>query len=275
MNINIFNETITYQPLDKSYRGLFPFKIATTSYIYPDNILPNIRMLAPYLDEIELVLYESDSLPTSNEITALAEIREEHGLTYNVHLPIDIFLGDLNPAIRNYGAGMVQEIIKLTGLLRPSTYTVHLSLKNPDGHIHADIGQWRMRLSKSIEEILRRVVTPRQISVETLDYPLDLIEEIIEAFDISVCLDFGHLILYEHSIVDYAKRYLARATVVHLHGVRHGRDHLSLEALDENQMKTISSILDNFTGTVSIEVFSFHDLTTSLELLEQYCCHKR
>lgn len=275
MNINISNETITYPPLDKSYRGLFPFKIATTSYIYPDHILPNVTMLSPYLDEIELVLYESGSLPTDNEITALAKISKEQGLSYNVHLPIDIFLGDPDPAIRNYGAAMVQEVIKLTGLLMPSTYTLHFSLKNPDGHNYADIGQWKMRLSKSMEEILRSVVTPRQISVETLDYPFDLIEEIIEASDVSVCLDFGHLILYERPIVDYARRYLARTTVVHLHGVRDGRDHLSLDMLNENQMKTISAILDNFTGTVCIEVFSFHDLITSLEVLEQYCSHKR
>jgi sugar phosphate isomerase/epimerase len=126
-----------------------------------------------------------------------------------------------------------------------------------------------------MEEILGSVVTPRQISVETLDYPFDLIEEIIEASDVSVCLDFGHLILYKQPIVDYARRYLARATVIHLHGVKHGRDHLSLDMLNENQMRTISAILDNFKGTVCIEVFSFHDLITSLEVLEQYCGYKR
>lgn len=275
MNRTNANEISTYPPLGKSYRGLFPFKIATTSYIYPDRIIPNVCMLAPYLDEIELVLYESAGLPTTNEITALAEIREEQGLTYNVHLPLDIFLGDPNPAVRRHGAAVVREVITLTETLRPSTYTLHLSLENPEGRQYADIGQWRMHLTESMKEILSAEITPRQISVENLDYPLEIVEEVIETLDLSVCLDMGHLILYKHSIAEHARRYLKRATVFHLHGIRHDRDHLSLEVLGENQMKTMISIIDNFSGMVSIEVFSYHDLTTSLKLLERYCGHQR
>jgi sugar phosphate isomerase/epimerase len=274
MKRTITNTIPTYQPLDKSYRGLFPFKIATTSYIYPDHILPNIRMLVPYLDEIELVLYESANPPTGTEIDALADISKQRGLSYNVHLPIDIFLGDPDPTIRQYGTAVVQDLINLTQQLRPSTYTLHFSLKGPDGRAYADIDQWRRHLSKSTEEILRAEVAPRQISVENLGYPLELAEEVIKDFDLSVCLDIGHLMMYKRSVLDYAKRHLTRATIVHLHGVRSGRGHLSLEVLDEKRMRTISSILDTFRGTVSIEVFSFDDLATSLERMERYCSQR-
>jgi len=274
MNRTISNKTSTYQPLGKSYRGLFPFRIATTSYIYPDHILPNVRMLVPYLDEIELVLYESANPPTGDEIDALADISKQHGLTYNVHLPIDIFLGDPDPTIRRHGTAVVQDVIKLTKQLRPSTYTLHFSLKGPDGRDYPDIGQWRRHLSQSMEEILSAYGAPRQISVENLEYPLELAEEVIEDFDLSLCLDIGHLIVSKRSVLDYAKRYLTRTTIVHLHGVGHGRAHLSLEELEDNQMKTITSILDTFGGTVSIEVFSFYDAATSLELVERYCRRK-
>ena len=55
-----------YPALPKSYKGIFPFKIGTTSFIYPDGYVQNVKMLAPYLDEIELILFESapGSLPT-------------------------------------------------------------------------------------------------------------------------------------------------------------------------------------------------------------------
>ena len=69
-------------------------------------------------------------------------------------------------------------------------------------------------------------MTSRQISIETVVYPIDLIEGILETFDFSVCLDLGHLILYGYSTADYVNRYLAQTIVVHLHGVRNGRDHL-------------------------------------------------
>jgi len=271
MNKPIFNERNTYHSLGKSYRDLFPFRIATTSYIYPDHILPNVRMLVPYLDEIELVLYESTHPPTGDEIAALDDISDQHGLRYNVHLPIDIFLGDPNPAIRQYGTSVVQEIITLTKQLKPTTYTLHFSLKSPDGLYYPDIGHWNMHLAKSMEEILKADVDPRQISVENLEYPLEHAEQVIEDFDLSVCLDIGHLIVYRRSLIDYAKRYMERAAVFHLHGIRDSRAHTSLDALSEKQMKTISSILETFRGTVSIEVFSFDDLAASLERMERYC----
>ena len=47
-----------YSSLPKSYKKMFPFKLATTSYIYPDHIIPNVTTFAPFLDEMELVLFE-------------------------------------------------------------------------------------------------------------------------------------------------------------------------------------------------------------------------
>jgi sugar phosphate isomerase/epimerase len=275
MNTPITNKRDHYQQLCKSYRGLFPFRIATTSYIHPDHILPNVRMLLPYLDEIELILYESVNPPTGAEIDALSRISNQHDLSYNVHLPIDIFLGDPDSTIRRHSTEVVKKVIELTKPLRPSTYTLHFSLKDPDDRNYPDIGQWTANLSKSMEEILNRGLASRQISIENLEYPLEFVEAVIEAFDLSVCLDIGHLILYGRSIIDYAKRYMERTVIFHLHGVKGGRAHMSLDGLDEKQMRTIASILDPFLGTVSLEVFSFDDLATSLEVAERYCGRKR
>ncbi|MCU0508776.1 MAG: sugar phosphate isomerase/epimerase, partial [Anaerolineae bacterium] len=36
------------------------FRVGTTSYIVPDNILPNVEYLAPLVDDVELVLFETD-----------------------------------------------------------------------------------------------------------------------------------------------------------------------------------------------------------------------
>jgi len=88
-----------YPSLPKSYKGLYPFKIGTTSFIYPAGYAQNVKMLGPYVDEIELLLFEGapDSLPSTQEIKKLLSLSKEFDLTYNVHLPTDISLSD-NPA---------------------------------------------------------------------------------------------------------------------------------------------------------------------------------
>ena len=80
-----------YPAPPRSYKGVYPFKIGTTSFIYPDHIIPNVKILGRYLDEIELLLFEStpDSLPSKEEITTLATLATELDLTYHIHLPLD------------------------------------------------------------------------------------------------------------------------------------------------------------------------------------------
>ncbi|MEJ2657277.1 MAG: hypothetical protein P8012_08760, partial [Desulfobacterales bacterium] len=79
-----------YPSLPKSYKNAFPFKIGTTSFIYPNNYVQNVVLLAPYLDEIELILFEStpDSLPSMNVISTLLSLADEYHLSYNVHHPL-------------------------------------------------------------------------------------------------------------------------------------------------------------------------------------------
>ena len=54
----------------------FPFRLGTTSYIIPDDILPNARYLAGKVRDIELILFEVDdgpnNLPTPEVIDELA-----------------------------------------------------------------------------------------------------------------------------------------------------------------------------------------------------------
>ncbi|HXX35381.1 MAG TPA: sugar phosphate isomerase/epimerase, partial [Thermodesulfobacteriota bacterium] len=108
---------MAYTPLPKSYKKMFPFKLSTTSYIYPDHIVPNVAMLAPFLDEIELVLFESesqDNYPDDAQIDHLIELSLLHRIGFNIHLPIDIFLGDESEQVRAKGVSIVRSVIQKT-----------------------------------------------------------------------------------------------------------------------------------------------------------------
>ncbi len=265
------NNTHPWQALDRSYKGKFPFRISTTSYIYPDNIIPNVRMLSTCLDEIELVLFESsheDNLPTENDITCLNEIGTKQGLRYNIHLPVDIYLGDRDPLTRNHAVATIKKIINLTCPLNPTTYTLHFSLRDKTGQDAEDKGRWKNAISNSMENLLKMDISPACISIETLDYPFTLISDIVESFGLSICLDIGHLILYGYPVEIYAEKFLDKTTIIHLHGVRDKKDHIALNNLTPEQQLKIASVITGFKGTVSLEVFSFKDLYNSLHCLE-------
>ena len=45
------------------------------------------------------------------------------------------------------------------------------------------------------------------ISIETLNYPMDIIEGIITELNLTICMDVGHLILYGYDVVDIFNRF--------------------------------------------------------------------
>ncbi len=249
-----------------------PFRLATTSYIIPDRIVPNVKFLSPFFDEIELVLFESqgeDNFPDKGEVESLREISLREGINYNIHLPIDLSLGDEEKEVRERAIYIISRIIDQTLPLKPTFYTLHLDLKNKEGRNHEDIKAWKARLIESLKRITEAEIRGSQISIETLDYPFEWIEDILNNFGFSVCLDVGHIILNKHNLREYLDRYLSKTTIFHLHGCENRVDHLSIDRLSEKQLTLILSYLKDYSGIVSLEVFSIKDLIRSLSVLEE------
>ncbi len=266
-----------------NYRGRFPFKLATTSYIYPDEIVPNVIRLAPFFDEIELVLFESkgpDSIPDPVKIDHLIQLSKLHPLGFNIHLPLDLSLGDECDDVRTHGASITRTMIERTLPLNPSVYTLHLDFINSPspplqergegGSLRErDIKAWQGRLARSLKEILAGGIESRQIAIETLGYPFTWVEDMVREFGLSICLDIGHILRYEYDLGYYLKTYLPGTSIIHLHGVHKGSDHLGIETLSEPDLNLILSSLRHYHGIVSIEVFSISELKSSLSVLEE------
>jgi sugar phosphate isomerase/epimerase len=264
------------QSVLKSYRGRFPFKLATTSYIYPDEIAPNVARLAPYFDEIELVLFESRS-QDNIQVKRLMELSSLHRVGFNVHLPIDISLGDISEKIRRNGISAVKKLIGQTLCLNPSFYTLHLEFINPPnpsllkgGFMQdPDIKGWRRRLVQCLKEIMDYGIESKRISIENLEYPFEWIEDIVRDFGFSICLDIGHILIHGYDLQHYLKKYLPGASIIHFYGIQNGTDHLEIGKLSRPVLKTILSFLHHYHGIVSIEVFSIGALKNSLAILEE------
>jgi len=257
--------------LPKSYKGSFSFKIGTTSFIYPADYVQNVKMLAPHLDEIELLLFQSapESLPSNHEIKQLFNVSNEFDLTYNIHLPLDIFMGAPEPSVRQFALDTIQQVMDLTALLSPSTYTLHLPYDEADFD-NERIKPWRDRLNTSMKKLASAGISGDMISIETLDYPLDWVEDLLNDFNLSVCIDVGHLMLYGFDPEAVFNKYKNRTPILHLHGVDNHKDHLPLDRLAKEKAKTIIRMLQQHEGVVSLEVFSFDHLKASLNFLDNH-----
>jgi sugar phosphate isomerase/epimerase len=261
-----------YPSLAKSYKKMFPFKLATTSYIFPDRVVPNVTSLAPFLDEIELILFESEGQedsPDQEEIETLMNLSSQHQVGFNIHLPLDIFLGDKSETIRSKGISIVRRTIKRTLPLQPSVYTLHLDRRNKYGAAEPDIEIWQRRILQSIEEIARDEIGLNPISIETLEYSFEWIEDLVKKFGFSICLDIGHILIQGRDLGYYLDKYLVETSIIHLHGFQNSTDHLGIDRLSDSVLKQIFSRLHDYHGIVSLEVFSMEDLEKSLATLEE------
>jgi len=261
-----------YQSLPKSYKGLFPFKICTTSFIYPDHYIPNVKMLGPCVDEIELLLFESrgaDAIPSKGVVAELGQLAREFDLTYNVHLPTDVSITDPDPTRQKSAVETMVQVIERVQPLCPSALVLHLPYNEPS-FTRQNRVIWQNSVYKNLGKILSAVENNNLIAIETLDYSPELLADIIVDLDLAICLDLGHLMVYDYDVLEVYNKYASVASVLHLHGVENRRDHTTLERLSAESFEPVRRVLAEFTGVVSIEVFSFENLDSSLKYLERH-----
>lgn len=258
-----------HKTLPTIYKSRYPFKIGTTSFIYPAGYHTNARLLAPFVDEIELLFFECEpqgGLPDEGEIETLRLLAADNRLTYNVHLPMDIFPGSPDSRIRRQALEGIKRIVSLTRPLSPSTYTLHLPWEGPA--VSGLRPAWSKRLCRFVNDLCQWGLAPERVSVETLDFPFHWLDDLLADFPVKVCIDLGHLLV--HGVDPYRtfQIYGPRTVVIHLHGTDGKHDHLALDHLSDALQRVVISILSRFKGVVSLEVFSYPDLVSSLETLD-------
>ncbi len=255
----------------------WPFRLGTTSFIYPDNIIPNVKKLGRDFDEIELLIFESipeQVLPSKNNIKELVSLSEALDITYNIHLPTDVSFCDTSPAKRTEAIDTVKKVMELCAPLNPTTHTLHLDFTRKDAEGGIDgIKKWQHRAFESLEKFISFCLHPESVSIETLDYPFEYLDGIIDEFGLSVCIDAGHMIKYQFDIIDIFNRYKTKIPLIHFHGVDFStgvpKDHLSLDRTPNELMNNTIKILKKFKGVVSIEVFNHENLLNSMDYLNR------
>lgn len=257
------------------------FRLGSTSYVYPADILPNVRRLGPLVDDVELVLFEvpqnalhsaASNLPDAATIDELGRLAEAHDLTYTVHLPLDLRVaasGRRGDDARRDDPSMAiaRRIIALTRPLRPYAYVAHLDAREPLRT--GDWDAWREACTAGLAELASAAGDAEGICIENLEgWPHGEMLPILERLPVSVCLDIGHLWLQGLDAAACIAGLASRTRVMHLHGID-GRDHKSLRHVPRPRLTATLDALaySGFGGVLTLEVFNLEDFVTSRELV--------
>ena len=249
--------------------------MGTTSYIIPADLLANVNFLEDKVDDIELVLFESDeitNLPDAATVKMLKEMADRSDLTYTIHLPLDTWMGHEHESVRQRSVDKCLRVIERTAPLSPFAYVVHFHGDHPGESPSLDLARWIDGHRRSVERLLQ-YVNPRDFCVETLDYSYALIEDIVSDYGLSVCLDIGHLLLCGHAPEDYLDRYLPQTRVIHVHGVEDGNDHCSLAFLPAGLLTTLMDQLESGSKksrVLTMEIFDERAFNQSLDVLSSF-----
>lgn len=245
------------------------FRIGTTSYIKPADILPNVRYLAGRIQDVELVLFEVDdggnNLPSAQVVEELVSIARGHDLSFTVHLPLDLQMG-AQGAARHRSLEKAQAVIERTRPLRPWAYVLHLDGAGIDEYL-----SWVDQAVQSLDQTAAWAGAPELLAVENLEgYPLDTLDPVLEQVEASRCVDVGHLWLDGHDPLPFLRRHLDRTRVIHLHGIG-SRDHQSLAHVEPGELRRVFNMLDQeqYGGVVTLEVFGEQDFNESMAVLER------
>lgn len=251
-------------------RQKLPFRIGTTSYIYPDNILPNVHKLKDKVDDIELILFETNddrNIPRQKDLKELMRISNEWNLTYTIHLPLDISLGSGVSSKRKNAVRQVKMLVERLSALNPHAYILHMNLLKRSG---LNIKRWQDRINQSLEDIaMFQATIPQNIAIENLSYPFSYIDTLILKNNFSICVDIGHLIIMGVDPLKHLKKCLSMTRVIHLHGVDGSKDHVSLKYFDVVSLGSLIRLLkdNDYRGVLTLEVFSQTDFDESMEVL--------
>lgn len=253
----------------------YPFRLGTTSYIIPADILPNARCLAGKVRDIELILFEVDdgpnNLPSPEVIDELSQIASQHDLTYTVHLPLDLKLGQ-DGSERDQSLVKAKRVIECTRGLDPWAYVLHLDGRAVRTSTDAEaVKRWRAQSVRALEIVSAWAGAAEKLAVENLEtYPLDFIQPVLERIPVSRCVDIGHLWLDGHDPIPYLQSAMPRTRVIHMHGVAE-RDHRSLAFMSQEKVRAVweELIHMNYTGVLTLEIFSEEDFVSSLDVIER------
>ena len=248
-----------------------PFRIGTTSYIIPDDILPNVCFLSDRVKDIELVLFDIDeycNIPDESRCAELKAIAAAHGLSYTVHLPLNL---DFSEKGQSISIEKALKVINGTRCLAPHAYVCHLECKDIPAAPGSELQQWQEQRIRAVNALADASGIRTDLAIENLEsYPIEWNEPVVRACGTHMTLDIGHLFVQKLDPVPVIRKWLPLTRVIHLLGVG-TRDHQSLTYMPRETVRAVLTeiIRMDYRGVLTLEIFNEEDLSDSMEMIRE------
>lgn len=225
-------------------------------------------------------------------IERLAALQLETGVRYTVHLPLwSIEPSSPQPHVRQGSLQALIEAVRATQPLRPEVYVLHATgalaaeffrMRLPPALKAALLDRFQRAAAASIETLLQATDLPtRALAIETIEFPLERTLALAEAYDLSICLDTGHLLAGFSGTTDLwdaLERCLPRLAEVHLHDAPrapsaaepgYGSDHRPLGSGDLDVGRLLDRLVAaGFSGPLVFEL-GLADARRSLDYIRR------
>ena len=249
-------------------------RIGTTSYIIPGDIIPNLQFLKHAVENIELIIFDSDgrsNLPSKSSILEMSIIAQDTGLTFTVHLPSAPHAGSPRETDRKRGVNKWLEIMdRMAGLL-PLGWIVPLR-ENRLSPEQWCTEHWAVQCEKTLDA-LAGAAEPESLCIESTALECEAVENFLNTGNCSVCIDVGYMLRTEQDIHACLEKWFDRTRIIHLHGVRSdGRDHVDLGHMETDLLERLCTGLKNGGGApriLTLDLFSRKDLEKSMHILQE------
>jgi sugar phosphate isomerase/epimerase len=249
----------------------YPFRLSTTSYIIQSDLVANAQALAPSVDDMELVLFDSpagSNLPDEHTIDQLCQVAAQT-LTFSLHLPTHLHLAANDPARRQNDTAQALALLKRCASLPLSSIVAHVEGDEPTSDEPAAWERWRTNAQESLEILLPACAAP--LCIENIErYHIEHVLPVVNALDLHLCLDVGHCWKVGRDPLPLLTAHHRRIPVIHLHGWDGQHDHQALTVLAQNMLCPLLTTLQQvaWCGVLTLEVFEA-DFWSSLPVLTE------
>jgi len=261
------------------------------------NVVDIVRDAMSEFSVIELTMDVQHIVPgsvTPDTIKQLIELQEETSLSYTVHLPLwSIELATFNEHVRMGGVNSTIEAIELAKPLNPEAYVLHMTGELAAEFSKSEYSTSLVRLictllagfaAASVDDIVSKTeINPRKLAIENYKFPFDIMRDVIDDLDLSICFDTAHLLTRmsgSEPIMDFYSTHKDRITEIHLQdatyteyeGAESYDDHIPLGRgiMSEPVLREflLQLVRDKFDGPIIFEL-TMDEASESMDLIRK------
>lgn len=226
------------------------FILSAPSYVLFASIKENCLFLKNFVSDVYLALFELHSCLNYTEEDLPPDLAEI-GLTYHVHLPLD-----LNWEQADTTSKELLKLVQKVNFLQPRCFVLHPPPLARD--LKVFVLSW-LEAGYLASSLCLENIQGRNLE----DY-----WQVIEEFDLSICLDIGHLLAYKQHNILALPGFWPRVKVVHLYGQEKAGKHTSLEDLPASGWQILQEVFFRLENKILVlELFNRQDFLSSYQLL--------